>query len=560
MPRKDGPFTFNHGHVSKVWDVMLHNKFYIIYALIFSALEISLGLFVINWGHLPSVFLFVVLSVLFLGSSYGLAREVIALLSPYRPPNKIKTVPAGRKVALIYTTMNDVVPECLQAIRQTYPCDVFVLDDSSNEASRKTVDSISAKMGFTVVRRNSRRGFKAGAINDWLRAYPGYDYIVLLDADSYIPQDWVEETLKYAEHPDFKDVAVFQGMINIWNLDTNFVRTLASMSRVGQFVWEQQLANKLDAVFCYGHNAMIRVEALKENRGFVEGYVSEDFATSVALAEKGWKTRFVPLHTYEAMPENIRGFIRRQNKWTKGSMEFFGFCRSRISRKKKVHLIQIPLGHITNLLLPVGMLLTVYGFSSTPSMAASFLKHLLANPLSTYWSVAIFRFMTVVGVLTAALSTAVRMACGIRYVDAFRHKWLSASIRAVSIPYEFRSILAYFSGRIKNIPVTPKNEAPLSGRDVLRISSWSIVIELLLITGLIRQNPLGALYNAIWLVPMAISPLIIMKFSGISSYTNSAAIGNHHALSPTSLFPDPVVVNTLLHDTAGSTSVLETAD
>ncbi len=86
---------------------------------------------------------------------------------------------------------------------------------------------------------------------------------------------------------------------------------------------------------------------LKEIGGFVEGYVSEDFATAVELAKRGYKSKFIPIHTYEAMPENIRGFIKRQNNWTRGSMEFFSFVRKRnLSFLQRLLLLETPLGHL----------------------------------------------------------------------------------------------------------------------------------------------------------------------------------------------------------------------
>ncbi|EQD53070.1 glucosyltransferase MdoH, partial [mine drainage metagenome] len=184
--------------------------------------------------------LFGVLSVLFVGSAYSLARQVTALAlrkHPFLP--RLDVLRTRPRVAILYATMNDVVPECLSAIRQHYPVDVYVLDDSSDPRARATVDSIAPPRRFTILRRGERKGFKAGAVNGWIRQRgSGYDYIVLLDSDSYLPPDWVGEALRFAEDPRNARVAVFQGLINIWNRDTKFVRTLAPMSRVGQFVWE----------------------------------------------------------------------------------------------------------------------------------------------------------------------------------------------------------------------------------------------------------------------------------------------------------------------------------
>ncbi len=490
--------------------------FYALFGAYLAALVGGMGLFVIQWSHPASVALFAVLSALFVGSAYGLARQTVALVSRRGELPALADSPAGRRVAVLYTTMNDVVPECLRAIHQDYPVDVFVLDDSSQPEARATVDAIAQERGFSVVRRTERRGFKAGAINDWSATWGSrYDYVVLLDSDSFLPADWVRQALRYAEHPANSRVAIFQGRINIWNFDTRFVQTLAPMARVGQFVWESGLANALDTVFCYGHNALIRSSAVAEIGGFVEGYVSEDFATAVALADRDWHSRFVPLHTYEAMPENVRGFIKRQNKWTRGAMEFLEFSRrSRIGPARKFHLLQTPWSHFTNLALPLGMLLTVYGFASTPASALSFLTRFAHDPLGTYWSIPLFRYLTVVGVLATIPTVLVYRAAGVGWGTYWRHRWLSAAVSAVSLPYEAISIAAYMARRIRSIPVTPKSEAPLRLREVIRIARYSLVLEGALLIGSVWINPLASVFNALWLVPMILAPLIILRFSG----------------------------------------------
>lgn len=482
---------------------------------IYAALEVTMGAFIIRWDHPTSVALFTVLSILFLGASYGTTREVLSLKN--RPPlPSVQTLATSPRVALLYTTMNDVVPECLASMTQDYPTDVYVLDDSTSPEARATVDRISAEKGYTVERRANRRGYKAGAINDWLAKHWGsYDYVVLFDADSYLPPDWVGGALKYGEHPNNGDVAIFQGLINIWNLDTTFASTLAPMSKVGRFVWERNLANSMDAVFCYGHNVLVRVSALKQIGGFVEGYVSEDFATAVALAQKGWHSKFVPLHTYEAVPENIRGFIRRQNKWTRGSMEFWRFAsKPSLSFDRKFHLLQTPLSHILSLLLPLGAFLTVYGFASTPAAAGSFLLSLINDPAGLIWSVPIFRLLIVWGLVMTALGTIIRYRAGVTMQEYFRHKWLSGAISAVMAPYEVKSMAAYFVTRLRHVPVTPKSERPLSPADVIRISSPSIGFQSFLWVGIVNFNPLGAIFNAMWLVPMSLSPLVLMAYGG----------------------------------------------
>ncbi len=490
--------------------------FYGIFLGIYASLLTTLGAFVIRWSWPPSVVLFGVLSVLFLGGAYGLTRQITALIIGARPLPQLSALSRSPRVAMLYTTMNDVVPECVRAIRSIYPVDVYILDDSSDPNARATVDRLVEGQSFTVIRRGARRGFKAGAINDWLKNHGGgYDYFVLLDADSYLPPDWVGEALRFAEHPDNKRVAIFQGLINIWNLDSEFVQVLAPMARVGQFVWEQTVANALDAVFCYGHNVLVRTSAVREIGGFVEGYVSEDFATAVALSEKNWHSRFIPLHTYEATPENVRGFLKRQRKWTRGAMEFFGFARrSTIGPGQKFLLLQTPIGHVANLLIPVGMFLTVFGYASTPAAAAAFLTSLLHNPFATIWSVLIFRYLILLGILGSIPSIVVLLKCRIGWSTYWRHRFLSSATSVLMLPYEFSTMFRYLLTPFQSIPVTPKTEAPLAAGEVLYLARYSLLLFGLLAIGIATVNPLAGLFNATWLLPMLLAPAVVYRYGG----------------------------------------------
>ncbi len=491
--------------------------FYGTFAVAFLGSDLALAAFVIRWSYFPSIVLFTIFTLLLFGGSLGLARQITSLVLR---PRSLPTLPAPTghaRVALLYATMNDVVLECLRSVRQDYPCDVYVLDDSSKPEAQRIVDQIARESGFTVVRRSTRRGFKAGAVNDWLRSHGArYDFFVLLDSDSYLPPDWVREALRFAEHPANASVAIFQGQINIWNLDTRFARTLAPMSRAGQFVWERGLANELDAVFCYGHNVLIRRVALDPLGGLVEGYVSEDFATAVALSERGWKSRFVPLHTYEAVPENLRGFLKRQRKWTRGAMEFFDFVHPsrKLKRGQKLVLFETPLGHVTNLLWPVAMFLTVFGYASSPGGALVFLRALVHNPVATIWAVPVFRFLIVLGVLTSIPAALVRYRARISLAESWRHRWLSGALAVVLQPYEFRTMMGYLLTGFPDIPVTPKTEQRLSGREILRISSPTLAIGMALIAGIAVANPLGGVFNLTWLGPMMLAPLVLLSVEG----------------------------------------------
>lgn len=534
--------------MQRLWDVK--RVFFFTFFAVFLSCSLVLAIFIINWTRPISIVMYCLLCCFTFSFSFLFSKRLLSLfLEPYEL-QKLDVLKAKPKVAILYTTVDDVVPECLISITQRYKCDIYVLDDSSRKQVIQVIDSVVRYNGFMVVKRKHRKDFKAGALNNWLSKYgANYDYLVLLDADSFIPEDWVEEALKYAEHPANEKVAIFQGLINIWNLDNCFTNTLAPLYRLGQDVWEKKLANHLDAVFCYGHNVMIRIRPLLEIGGFRTGCVSEDFGTAVKLADRGYKSRFVPLHTYEAIPENIRGFVKRQRRWTRGAMEFFGFMRdSRISLSQKMILGMIPLSHISYVFILLAMFLTIFGYPSTFADFGNFAHNLLLSPILYILSIPIFRYIIVLGIVSGIPLQIKLRQQGIGQTTYLKNQLLSRAIGAVMLPHEVSSMIRYLMTRRRGggFPVTPKNEPSLSVREIFMISRIVLVLIVLFTIGLVWINPLGVFYNISWLWMFYVSPVVIYFFSKAPDNPPKQTLHNGDGFSASCLKMQYKAVHTLL--------------
>lgn len=485
------------------------------------------GLFIVNWTQAISIVQFGLMVLFLFSFSFVFTKRLFSLvLPPFELPG-LDALTTRPRVALLYTTMNDVVPECVHAIRPMYPCDVFLLDDSSDPTKRAIVDRLAAETGFRLVRRADRRGFKAGAINDWLAVHGrSYDYIVLLDADSLLPPDWVERALRFAEHPANGDLAIFQGMINIWNTDRPFPAALSPVHALSHDEWERKLAGYLGAVVCYGHNVMLRTAHVLEAGGFDERYVSEDFATAVALASRGHGSTFVPLHTWEAMPENVRGFVKRQNKWTRGSMEFFAFVPpANLPWHKKLVLLMIPWGHVAYVAIMAAILLAVFGRVSSLNAFVAFGANLAAAPIEYIWSIPLFRFIILLGLVTGAFTVAKLVQVRLGLWTYYRARTLSKAIGSIMLPHEVRSMLLYAVDRRRRFPVTPKDEPPMTMREIVSVGRGTVALMIVITAGLLLWNPVGLYYNALWLVPFYASPFLMHHYCGPHTLPRHATNG-----------------------------------
>ncbi len=193
------------------------------------------------------------------------------------------------KVALLIPVYNeppDLVIETACAAKQAVSGygDVFVLDDSTKGEIKEGIDRGAKTVGYKVFRRGSRRGYKAGALNDWLkRCGDDYDYVMILDADQRPIPTVLDHVL-----PFFTDDKVAYVQVPQYYSDLKTRVSLAAYIQQIPFLRVVMRARHYTgSAFSLGSGTIFRVKALKEIGGFYEWTVTEDVHTSLLLNERG---------------------------------------------------------------------------------------------------------------------------------------------------------------------------------------------------------------------------------------------------------------------------------
>ena len=76
-----------------------------------------------------------------------------------------------------------------------------------------------------------------------------------------------------------------------------------------------------DAMFCCGTNVVFRRAALLDVGGFPIESVTEDFELSIALHERGWRSRYVPeVLAHGLGPEDMASYVGQQQRWSRGCL------------------------------------------------------------------------------------------------------------------------------------------------------------------------------------------------------------------------------------------------
>ncbi|UCD14931.1 MAG: glycosyltransferase, partial [Candidatus Omnitrophota bacterium] len=195
---------------------------------------------------------------------------------------------------------------------------VYFLDDSSDENYKKDADALSEELSLVLFRRKERHGAKAGIINDCLKTLT-QKYVVVFDADQNPLPDFLNILIPIMENNEkFAFIQTPQFYSNIE--ESNVARGAAFQQAVFyEYICEGKSSG--GAMFCCGTNIVFRRQALSDVGGLDESTVTEDFATSVKLHSKGWKSLYYNhVYAFGMGPRNLNGYFRQQFRWAAGTI------------------------------------------------------------------------------------------------------------------------------------------------------------------------------------------------------------------------------------------------
>jgi cellulose synthase (UDP-forming) len=72
-------------------------------------------------------------------------------------------------------------------------------------------------------------------------------------------------------------------------------------------------------MYCCGTNVVFRRAAIRAAGGFPERSLTEDFAISIRLHERGWQSEYVGLPLARGLgPADLRSYVAQQSRWAQG--------------------------------------------------------------------------------------------------------------------------------------------------------------------------------------------------------------------------------------------------
>lgn len=216
---------------------------------------------------------------------------------------------AGENIDLLENSM-----EYLSKLEWPGPLQIYILDD----ASQSSVHSLANRYGFSYLTRPGNEYKKAGNLRYAADRSEG-DLIAILDADFVPRHDFLHDLVPYfddsevgiVQSPQFFDTAARM----------NWVQRTAGATQEFFYRFVQPSRDRNSAAICVGSSALYRRSALELIGGFPKVNHSEDIYCSFEMAQRGFRTKYVPVIVSKGLcPDSVENFIAQQYRWCEGSM------------------------------------------------------------------------------------------------------------------------------------------------------------------------------------------------------------------------------------------------
>lgn len=209
-------------------------------------------------------------------------------------------------------------------LKVDYPDDRFeivVVDDSTDETTdilkeyeRRYYPKIK------VIHRNTRAGYKAGALNEALKNTRG-EFILVLDADSVLEPDFLKKTI-----PLFladEKLGFIQGKLKYLDERKSWLtRTFAFINDWFAHSLQSSFSRCNMIMGFVGHGGIFRRKALEEVGGWMSDTIAEDLDMAYRLQLKGWKALYVEnAVSYEEVPPSYYSAVIRFKRHLKGPLQ-----------------------------------------------------------------------------------------------------------------------------------------------------------------------------------------------------------------------------------------------
>jgi cellulose synthase (UDP-forming) len=203
---------------------------------------------------------------------------------------------------------------------------IYLNCDHQSAAQAEQVADIARRYGVTFIHRTPNTGFKAGGINTFIqrlgRDLPAVELLCIFDADSVPTPTFLREVIPY--FLDEPRLAFVQAPQFYGNTTASLVAEAAGQQQTTFAHYISEGKQQAQAMFFCGTNVVFRVAALRDIGGLCTTSVTEDFATSLALHRRGWRSQYCNAAYVTGLgPTTLQAYWTQQGRWALGNLQAF---------------------------------------------------------------------------------------------------------------------------------------------------------------------------------------------------------------------------------------------
>ena len=299
------------------------------------------------------------------------------------------TPSTGNKVAVCMAAFNEesIIADSLQALKKIIaPAHIYVSSDGSVDRTAELARAEGCQV-LEISANHGKADALVAAINHF-RLCENYDFILFVDADTRLREDYLINGLPYFDDPKIAAVAGFartQWQDNIFIAYRSRVWfTIQTFFRFGM-TWKFTNVNMIIPGFA----SMYRAKALLDIDIAKPGLVIEDFNMTFELQKKklGKIAHHQNITGYTQDPYSFKSYCKQIKRWNLGfwqTVKANGFWLSLFWVNLSVYLLEMLSAGLTFLILP-----SLISFS----LSALFLG--LISPEFYYWGIVILKYLLI---------------------------------------------------------------------------------------------------------------------------------------------------------------------
>ena len=273
------------------------------------------------------------ISAYFYYKSYFYDGYLAKITANLKPMRRFPTVAIG--VPAYNEDPKTIKKTLLELKKMNYPKDrmvVYFLDDSDKPEISSELVAFCRKSGIKYLHRETRKGFKAGNLNNMLK-HSKEEFVAVFDYDEYLTdRNFLMDLMPY-----FQDEKVGYVQTEKSSFKGNLLSDSVNLFDAFFYKFIQPARAFNNTAIFSGSCGVIRRSVLDSMGGFPE-YIIEDTFFSFMSDIHGYKGLYLPkIYAYGKPMTNFSSIIRQQWRYNYGDTQFLMFFVGNKGLKKKLN-------------------------------------------------------------------------------------------------------------------------------------------------------------------------------------------------------------------------------